>query len=128
LILLPHCLQHHECPWKITFDIENCRRCGKCDIAKLAEIAEFYNTEVRVATGGTLARKVVSDYRPTMILAVACGRDLSSGIIDSHPIPVFGIPNIRPFGPCFDTRVDVDEITNVLQELTGKPFKLSEAG
>jgi len=119
LILLPHCLQHHECPWRITFDIHNCNRCGKCDIAELAEIAERFSTEVRVATGGTLARKVISDYNPSVIVAVACGHDLSAGIIDAHPIPVFGVPNIRPAGPCFDTKVKVENVRQVLEELLG---------
>jgi len=117
LVLLPHCLQHHECPWRITFDIKNCKRCGKCDIARLAEITERLGVEVRVATGGTLARKVVKDYRPTVILAVACGRDLSSGIIDSHPIPVFGVLNERPNGPCFDTGVDTSRFEEILTKM-----------
>ncbi len=118
LILLPHCLQHHECQWKITFDIENCRHCGKCEIGSIAELAEKYGTAIRVATGGTLARKVISDFRPTIILAVACGRDLSSGIIDAHPFPVYGIPNQRPKGPCFDTEVDMDDMKKALEMLS----------
>lgn len=117
LVLLPHCLQNHECKWKITFDISNCTGCGKCDISRIAEIAKNSETEVRVATGGTLARKVVSDYKPTLILAVACGRDLSSGIIDSHPIPVLGVINERPKGPCFDTKVDIEKIEKILKIL-----------
>ncbi|RKZ29877.1 hypothetical protein DRQ36_07325 [bacterium] len=126
LILLPHCLQHHDCEWRITFDIANCKRCGKCDIAALAEVADRYGIEVRVATGGTLARKVVSDFKPTIIVAVACGRDLSAGIIDSHPIPVFGIPNIRPNGPCFDTKVEVERVEEVLRELLFEPVRQSQ--
>ncbi|MCK5833474.1 DUF116 domain-containing protein [bacterium] len=125
LILLPHCLQFHECQWRITHDIENCKRCGKCVIAEIAELGDKYTSAIRVATGGTLARKVVSDYGPTLIVAVACGRDLSSGIIDSHPIPVFGVPNQRPNGPCFDTTVDVGEIERLLESLTNN-VRLSE--
>lgn len=116
LVLLPHCLQHHDCPWRITFDVDNCKRCGKCDMAKLAELKDKYETAMRVATGGTLARKVVSDFKPTLIVAVACGRDLSSGIIDSYPIPVYGVLNSRPNGPCFDTKVDVNEIEQLIEE------------
>ena len=126
LMLLPHCLQHHECQWRITFDISNCRRCGKCDIASLAELSDRFGIAVRVATGGTLARKVVKDYRPTVILAVACGRDLSSGIIDSHPIPVFGVLNERPNGPCFDTKVDVDRVEEILTEMMPEKSRHTE--
>ncbi len=118
LILLPHCLQYHECQWKITFDIENCRRCGKCDIGEIADMGEKFGTAIRVATGGTLARKAISDFKPTLILAVACGRDLASGIIDAHPFPVYGIPNQRPNGPCFDTKVDLADVKKALETLS----------
>ena len=42
-----------------------------------------------------------------MIIGVACERDLTSGIQDTYPIPVFGILNKRPFGPCYDTDVNL---------------------
>ena len=32
LVLAPHCLQWSECPHKITVDIDNCRRCGRCSV------------------------------------------------------------------------------------------------
>ncbi|MBN1627689.1 MAG: DUF116 domain-containing protein, partial [Deltaproteobacteria bacterium] len=74
----------------------------------LVEFSEKYNIPISVATGGTLARKIVVEKRPNIIIAVACERDLTSGIQDSFPIPVFGIYNKRPFGPCYDTDVDVE--------------------
>ena len=46
--------------------------------------------------------------KPNIIIAVACERDLTSGIQDSYPIPVFGVLHRRPFGPCFDTDVDLE--------------------
>jgi hypothetical protein len=49
-----------------------------------------------------------------MIIGVACERDLTSGIQDSYPIPVFGILNHRPFGPCFDTDVDMKMVETAL--------------
>lgn len=107
LILLPHCLQFHECPVRITGDVSNCKRCGKCKIKDLAGLAEKYHVPLAVATGGTLARRIVVEKRPKIIIGVACERDLTSGIQDSYPIPVFGILNRRPFGPCFDTDVDL---------------------
>jgi len=108
LILLPHCLQNHECAVRITGAVENCKRCGKCKIKNLNEFSEKYNVPMSVATGGTLARKIVVEKRPDIIIAVACERDLTSGIQDSYPIPVFGIFNKRPFGPCYDTDVDLE--------------------
>ena len=108
LILLPHCLQNHDCVVRITGNIENCKKCGKCKIKDLVGFSEKYHMPISVATGGTLARRIVVEKRPDIIIAVACERDLTSGIQDSYPIPVFGIFNRRPFGPCYDTDVDIE--------------------
>jgi hypothetical protein len=107
LILLPHCLQNHECKVRITGNVGNCKACGKCKIKDLVALSEKYHVSMSVATGGTLARRIVVEKKPDVIIGVACERDLTSGIQDSYPIPVFGILNIRPFGPCFDTDVDL---------------------
>ena len=115
LILLPHCLQNHECKVRITGKVENCKKCGKCKIKDLVTLSETYQVPIAVATGGTLARKIVVEKRPKVIIAVACERDLSSGIQDSYPIPVFGIFNRRPFGPCYDTDVDMELVEKGIQ-------------
>jgi len=107
LLLLPHCLQHHECTVRITGDVKNCKACGKCKIKDLVALSEKYNVPISVATGGTLARKIVTEKKSEVIIGVACERDLTSGIQDSYPIPVFGILNQRPFGPCYNTDVDM---------------------
>lgn len=114
LVLLPHCLQLFDCEIKVTGDIGKCIRCGRCDIRGLAELAKKYGVTISVATGGTLARKVIIEKRPTLVVAVACERDLTSGIKDCYPLPVIGILNDRPFGPCFNTNVDVAQIEEAL--------------
>ena len=115
LLLLPHCLQHHECPVRIIGNVENCKACGKCKVKDLVALSHKYRIPVAVATGGTLARKIVVEKKPQVIVAVACERDLTSGIQDTYPIPVFGILNMRPFGPCFDTDVDLDMVEGGLK-------------
>ena len=110
LILLPQCLQNHECDVRITGNVENCKGCGKCRIKDLVALSHKYHVNIAVATGGTLARKIVVDKRPDMIVAVACERDLTSGIQDTYPIPVYGILNRRPNGPCYDTDVDIENV------------------
>ncbi len=115
LLLLPHCLQRADCQRRITTSIDNCQQCGKCDIDALIKLAKAKKIRIAVATGGTLARKIVRDHRPTIIIAVACERDLTSGIHDTFPLPVYGILNQRPEGPCWNTRVDVDEVDKALQ-------------
>ncbi|MGD9157399.1 MAG: DUF116 domain-containing protein [Desulfobacteraceae bacterium] len=120
LILLPHCLQYHECSVRITGNIENCKKCGKCKIKDLVGLTEKYSVPVAVATGGTLARRIVVEKKPHIIIGVACERDLTSGIQDSFPIPVFGILNKRPFGPCYDTDIDIEAVENAVRVFLGK--------
>jgi len=115
LILLPHCLQLFDCEIKVTGDIGKCIRCGRCDIKGLSELAEKYAITISVATGGTLARKVIIEKKPKLVVAVACERDLTSGIKDCYPLPVIGVLNDRPFGPCFNTSVDVAKIDEALR-------------
>ncbi|MEQ8199863.1 MAG: DUF116 domain-containing protein [Syntrophomonadaceae bacterium] len=117
LILLPHCLQDSECPHKITMDVSNCKRCHKCCVCDLIELGEKYHAVVKVATGGTLARKFIEEARPRGVVAVACERDLSLGIQDSTPIPVIGVLNCRPNGPCINTNVVVADVEQALQEI-----------
>ncbi|MDD2580369.1 MAG: DUF116 domain-containing protein [Desulfuromonadaceae bacterium] len=123
LVLLPHCIQLSDCEIKVTGDIHKCVQCGRCSIKGLVEIGKKYAVDLSVATGGTLARKVIVEKRPKLVLAVACERDLTSGIKDCYPLPVIGILNERPFGPCFNTVVDVSKIDAVLSQVLdqGKP-------
>lgn len=114
MILLPHCLQNNECPHKITVDINNCKQCGKCCVSDLVKLSQKYSAIIKVATGGTLARKLIKECRPSGVIAVACERDLSMGIQDSGSIPVFGVLNCRPNGPCFNTSVDIDKVEKAL--------------
>ncbi len=118
MILLPHCLQDSECKFKITIDVDNCKNCGKCKISDLRELADRYQVRLRVATGGTLARKWIQENHPKAVIAVACERDLSSGIQDSGGLPVLGVLNCRPNGPCINTDVDVAEIERALLTLS----------
>jgi uncharacterized protein len=114
LLLMPHCLQFHECQFRITGSTVHCKRCGKCPITGLVELSEKYGVGLAVATGGTLARRIVVERKPRLIIAVACERDLSSGIQDSYPLPVFGVLNQRPNGPCYDTLVDLEKVEEAL--------------
>jgi hypothetical protein len=116
LILLPHCIQLFDCAIKITGDVDKCVRCGQCDISGLAELASGRGIAIAVATGGTLARKIIVERRPRFIIAVACERDLTSGIRDAYPLPVIGILNHRPHGPCFNTHIILAEVERAIDE------------
>ena len=93
----------------------------------LLGLCHKYHMHFVVATGGTLARQMVAKARPKAIIAVACERDLTSGICerdltsgiqDVFPIPVIAIFNERPFGPCFNTRVNLDKVEEAIKLLS----------
>jgi uncharacterized protein len=107
LVLLPHCLQIDVCNRKLTSDVNNCVRCGRCTVGRFAELGEKYGLRIEVVNGGTLARRRVATFKPSGIVAVACERDLTFGIQDAHPVPVYGVINDRPNGPCVNTCVDM---------------------
>jgi len=119
LILLPHCIQNFDCQIKITGNIKNCKGCGKCEIKDLIQLADQYRVNIAVATGGTLARRIIVENKPEAIVAVACELDLTSGIQDSYPIPVIGILNERPYGPCINTRADIEKVKSALLDFLG---------
>lgn len=119
LVLAPHCLQRAECPHKVTNNVQNCKECGLCPIGGLLELSRRYGVKLAVATGGTLARRFVEEYRPRAIVAVACERDLTSGIQDTNPLPVLGVLNRRPHGPCFNTEVDLLKVEEAIRYFIG---------
>ncbi|MFH0807939.1 MAG: DUF116 domain-containing protein [Elusimicrobiota bacterium] len=120
LLLLAHCLQLEECSHRLTKDVFNCAGCGKCNIADLVKISEKFGIIAKVAAGGRLAKRLVKELRPDLILAVACERELTEGISAVYPYKVIGVTNSRPCGPCVNTLVDVKKIERVLQDVLEK--------
>lgn len=118
IILIPHCIQNHSCKLKVTNNIDNCKKCGICKINDLLKLKEKYNTKIFVATGGTLARKIIVDNKPKAVIAVACERDLTSGVREVNKIPVLGVFNARPNGPCVDTDINIKEIEDAINFFT----------
>lgn len=119
LILTPHCIQQENCPYKVTKNVNNCHRCGGCQVGELVTLAETYQVNLAIVTGGTLARRVVKKLRPRALLAIACERDLTTGIQDVFPLPVIGVLNERPCGPCCNTRVDMQAVEKTVQKFLG---------
>ena len=100
LVLLPRCLQK-EVRQQVTERVN-----GKA---------------VRVVTvaGGEEARRAIMEYKPSLVLAVACERDLISGIRDvAQKIRVLAVPNMRPEGPCKNTCVRLDALDDALRFAT----------
>ena len=119
LLLLPHCVQQGLCSHRLVHNPDNCQRCGKCPVGELLNLRDKYSVRLAIATGGTIARRIVVQTRPRCIIAVACERDLTSGIQDSYPLPVFGVLNQRPHGPCVDTLVPMNALEDAVRIFLG---------
>jgi uncharacterized protein len=92
LLLIPRCLS------KVTLD-------------GVLGIAGKYGVPVFVATRGQLARRVIRERRPRAVVAVACERDMVSGLHDvAGKIPVLGLTMTLPAGPCKDAALDLGQL------------------
>lgn len=89
-------------------------------IAGLLALRDKYGVRLAIATGGSVARRIVVEAKPQLIVAVACERDLTSGIQDTYPLPVFGVLNHRHQGPCQNTLVDLNLVEAALERLLKK--------
>ena len=84
-------------------------RClSKGALEGVLEIAGRYGVPVFVATRGQLARRVIRERRPRAVVAVACERDMLTGLHDvAGKIPVLGLTMQLPAGPCKDATLDL---------------------
>ena len=74
-------------------------------------IAGKYGVPVFVATRGQLARRVIRERRPRAVVAVACERDMVSGLHDvAGRVPVLGLTMTLPSGPCKDARLNLGQL------------------
>lgn len=88
LLLIPRCLS------RVTLDT-------------VLALAGKYGVPVFVATRGQLARRVIRERRPRAVVAVACERDMVTGLHDvAGKVPVLGLTMTLPAGPCKDAALD----------------------
>jgi hypothetical protein len=74
-------------------------------------IAGKYGVPVFVATRGQLARRVIRERRPRAVVAVACERDMVTGLHDvAGKVPVLGLTMTLPSGPCKDARLNLSQL------------------
>lgn len=109
LILLPRCLQ-------------------KSIREQITSFSRYMRIPVYTVPGGEKARELIHRIKPSAIIGVACERDLLSGIQDViRYIPVIGIPNVRPEGPCKNTIIDLGEFEKAIQTFLGTDVHLLSA-
>jgi hypothetical protein len=83
-------------------------------------IAGRYAVPVFVATRGQLARRVIRERRPRAVVAVACERDMMTGLRDvAGKLPVLGLTMRLPNGPCRDAMLDLEVMERWVRSLVG---------
>src|SRR5205809_312769 len=101
LVLIPRCL-------------------SKQALDGVLEIAGRYEVPVFVATRGQLARRVIRERRPRAVVAVACERDMMTGLrAVAGKLPVLGLTMRLPNGPCRDAMLDLETMERWVQSLVG---------
>lgn len=89
LLLLPRCLD-------------------KEGMQGVMSLAAQYGVPLFVAARGRYAREMIGRVRPKAVVAVACERDLVSGVHDvAARLPVLGTTIGLPQGPCKNTTIDI---------------------
>jgi len=96
-------------------------RCLSRDtLDRVLSLAGQYGIPVFVATRGQLARRVIRERRPRAVVAVACERDMVTGLHDvAGKVPVLGLTMTLPAGPCKDAMLDFVTLERYLQAFVG---------
>jgi hypothetical protein len=101
LILLPRCLD-------------------KESMQRAMELSGRYGVPLFVASRGRYAREMIARTRPSAVVAVACERDLVSGVRDvAGRLPVLGTTLALPDGPCKNTRADIEALESQIRTFLG---------
>jgi hypothetical protein len=115
LLLFPHCIQNSKCKQNIKHDLNECKRCGKCKVKDLLEISEEYGISIAIASGGRIALKRVMAEEVQGVVAIACEKELRTGLMAAMPKAIFAVPNLRPHGYCIDTDVYMDDVLKAIE-------------
>lgn len=98
LILIPRCL-------------------SRAALDGVLDIARRYGVSAFVATRGQLARRAIRERRPRAVVAVACERDMVSGLRDvAGRVPVLGLTMTLPNGPCKDAGLDLTKMEEFVRK------------
>jgi uncharacterized protein len=97
-------------------------RCLKKDVRRMViDRIEGMDAKVVTAGGGEDARNAIREFQPSVIVAIACERDLVSGMKDvAKKIPVLAITNRRPEGPCKNTFLNDEQLEEAVAFLANE--------
>lgn len=101
LVLLPRCLD-------------------KPSMQAAMSVSARYGVPLFVASRGRYARQMIGKVRPRAVVAVACERDLVSGVHDvAARVPVLGTTIGLPDGPCKNTSINISSLETQVRTFLG---------
>jgi hypothetical protein len=101
LVLLPRCLD-------------------KASMQGAMDLSSRYGVPLFVAARGRYAREMIARVRPRAVVAVACERDLVSGVHDvASRLPVLGTTLGLPEGPCKNTTANLETLEQQIRSFLG---------
>lgn len=115
LILFPHCIQNSSCKQNIKNDLSECKSCGKCKVMDLIALSKEYGVSIAIASGGRIALKRVMAEEVKGVVAIACEKELRTGLMAAMPKAIFAVPNLRPHGYCVDTDVYMEDVIKAIK-------------
>lgn len=111
-LFLPHCLRDSkECKAKYDEEGLHCKRCGKCQINELIDLAEEMDYEkVFVCPGGSMVQKLVKKYNPKAILGVCCYDEANMAFDKLRGTNVAPQAVLLLYDGCKDTKANIAEV------------------
>jgi hypothetical protein len=117
LLLVPRCLQKTGCARTLGKTLDDCRSCGRCQVPGLSDLCREFGISCSMAAGGREALAFVADRQVKAVIAVACEKELTQGILAVFPKPVLGVLNIQTNGPCRNTGIDPERVRIAVRSL-----------
>ncbi len=77
-------------------------------------MSEEYGISIAVASGGRIALKRVMAKEVQGVVAIACEKELRTGLMAAMPKAIYAVPNQRPYGYCVDTDVYMDDVLKAI--------------
>jgi hypothetical protein len=117
LLLVPRCLQKNGCTQTLGETIDDCKACGQCNVTDLLTIRDEFGIHCSLAAGGREALAFVRNPQIKAVVAVACEKELTQGILAVFPKPVLGVLNIQTNGPCRNTHLNPDLVRAAIRSV-----------
>ena len=115
IVLLPQCLRAKDCPAEIGEYGYECQQCGRCSVAKIMQLTKDLGYKgVFIMPGGSLAKKVLVELKPTASLGVACYKELVMGSYLCEKVGVIGQGVELLKDGCINTIVNMKALKDAL--------------